>query len=329
MLTQDFLYQVFRKCGQMRPGYTNNPELLNDGLLEWQAMYDGWNAERTLNFSVPDYIYPIGGAQYLQGIYGPNIQFSVGPPFTFTGVTTLGSPVLGPFFSATNGLVIGQPISGAGIPAGSYITAINFEGGQYNTVAISQNATATSVSTIFTVSPSFNGPRPSSIVRMNLILTSSGGQPVRIPLALISAEEFSRIAVLQIPAISVTNACYYDPQFPQGILNIWPPLNSNSLEIFTWGELRPPLTLSEPFFAPPGYHDAIVYTLAERLYYLCTNDVMIHKVPYVELKIRGKMARDRIRRVNRPIPRLRSDFPSKGGVEGYYDQNVTWTGEPY
>ena len=57
----DYIYQALRKCGQLRPGYLSNPELMNDGLNEWVSMYDGFNAQRTMAYSQPDFIFPITG----------------------------------------------------------------------------------------------------------------------------------------------------------------------------------------------------------------------------------------------------------------------------
>ncbi len=50
MTAQDFIYQALRKCGQMRPGYTNNADLLNDGLLEFQAIPEGVRVTRRLPY---------------------------------------------------------------------------------------------------------------------------------------------------------------------------------------------------------------------------------------------------------------------------------------
>jgi hypothetical protein len=36
---QDFISTAFRKCGQMRPGYTLPAELLADGLTEFNNMF--------------------------------------------------------------------------------------------------------------------------------------------------------------------------------------------------------------------------------------------------------------------------------------------------
>ena len=324
MTGQDFLYMAFRKCGQMRPGYTNSTDLLQDGLNEWMALYDGWNAERTLNFSIPDYIYPISGATSLNGIYGQNIQWTVGPAFTFIGDTNSTTTIL---TQNTNGLIIGQYLTGSGIPALTYITAISTG----VSITISAAATLTATNVTFTVTASFTGPRPEAILRMNLVYQQNANSPTRLPLSPISAEEFANISVLQLTPINVTTVFYYDPQMPQGVINVWPPLNGNSLEFFTWGFLNPPATLQSNYFAPPGYQDAIVYTLAQRLYHLCTNDVMIHKVPHQWLCGQAAIARAKIKAVNAPMPRMVNDFGGALGNVGVgvCDWGALLTGTPY
>lgn len=323
MTASDFIYTAFRRCGQMRPGYTNSPDLLNDGLNEFKAMYDGWNAERTLNFSIPDYIYPISGATSLNGIYGKNIQWTVGPVFTFTGDTNSNTTILTQY---TNGLIIGMYLTGAGIPANTYITGISTG----VSITISAAATATATGVTFTITPSFTGPRPEAILRMNLVYQQNANAPTRIPLSPISAEEFANISVLQLTPINVTTVFYYDPQFPQGVINVWPPLNANSLEFFTWGFLNPPATLSSTYFAPPGYQDAIQWTLASRLWGLCTNQVMLNRFPLQYIAGQAAIARAKIKAVNAPSPRLANDFSGGGrpGV-GVCDWNLLLTGIPY
>ena len=325
MTAQDLIYQALRKCGQLRPGYLSNSDLLSDALTEFQAMYDNWNAERTMSYSIPDYIYDVSTTDGLNGIYGQNVQFSIGPSFTFTGTTTISTDSI--TTTNTQGLVIGQPISGTGIPAGAYITAIVTN----TSITMSDDATASGSVTI-TVSPIFSGPRPEAIIRMNLYMTStSPTSPTRIPLAPISAEQWANIAVLQITPVTVTTVFYYDPQYPQGIINVWPPLNGNSLEIFTWGFLTPPTVLSAVMLIPPGYQDAIVWTLAQRLYPLATRNVFTNKVPLQYLAGQAALARAKVKAVNAPSPKLVNDFT--GGRAQRAARANNWetllTGIPY
>lgn len=320
----DFIYTALRKCGELRPGYQDQPEMLLDGLNEWWAMFDAYNARRTMAFSIPDYIYPIGSNTGLQGIYGPNVQFSVGPAFTFSATLTSGQPTA-PCLN-TAGLNIGQPATGTGIPASTFISAFTTN----TSVTFSQNATTNGAS-IITIAPIFSGPRPEQIVRMNLVMTSANpGQPTRIPITIIGAEEWSQIPVLQLTAINVTTTCYPDYQFPQMILNVWPPLNGNSLEIFTWGFLTPPASLTASYSAPPGYADVIIWELAKRLYHMCPKSVLVNKVPHMWLCGQAAIAKDAVRAVNAPKRRIRNDFISGNGQNSAAcDWDLLLTGVPY
>lgn len=304
----------------MRPGYLNQPELLADALTEWQAFFDELNAERTANFSNPDFVYPVTGPGSQSGGNG----YTVGPQFTFSGTTTIASLVV--TVDNTAGLQVGNAVSGAGIPALATITAIS----PNVSITLSLEATAAALITI-TVTPDWVGPRPESIIRANLVMTSAGQAPIYLQLTPISQEEWSALAIRQIPAINVTSKYWYDPQYPDGVFNVFPPLNGNSIELFTWGVLAAPTSLQATYSAPPGYWDLVVLGLAERLYYMATKEVVIRPVPYQIIAGKAHAAREKIRLVNRPIPRLRTDCPSGSriGGSGFYDQNVRWTGEPY
>ncbi len=319
MIAQEILYTVFRKCGQLRPGAGSNPELYADGLAEWGRLFDSWAAERTMGFSIPQFQYAVTGPGYLQNGNG----YTIGPAFSFDGTTASGSPNV--TVANTQGLIADQPISGAGIPASTTILSVSTNA----SIVMSKNATADGLTSI-TVTPNFLGPRPDSIVRANLVMTNVGPQPVYIPIRMISVEEWSSLAIRQIPAINVTNLAYYDPQFPQGVFNVFPPLNGNSIELFTWAALATPAGLSSSYSAPPGYLDAIIYSLAERMWPMMSLNIATNKVPLSYLSGMAYEARQKVRAVNRPIPTLRND--QQGGSRtpsGYFDSFVKYTGEPY
>lgn len=258
---QDYIYLALRKVGQMRPGYTPQVELLNDALMEWTAMYDGFNAKRTMAYSMPDYVFPITGP---------------GTGTTGNGQTWYGT-----------GYTIG--------PSGADFTAV----------------------------------RPVQIVRVNLYQTNV---PVatRIPMTQISMEEWTSIATIGITAINVATVFAYDPQFPNGVIWVWPPLNGNSLEIFTWGHLVPPATLSAPYSAPPGYADVVIWELAKRLWPMVTKDVVPHKVSHQWICGQAALAKRAVRDVNAPMPRMGNDFRGGGGSNpGSSDWDLLLTGQPY
>jgi hypothetical protein len=172
------------------------------------------------------------------------------------------------------------------------------------------------------------GPRPESIVRANLKMTSVGPQPVYLPIRMLSAEDWASLAIRQIPGINVTNLAYWDPQFPNGVFNVFPPLTGNAIELFCWQGFAAPATLATAYSAPAGYMDAVILSLADRLLPMCTKDVVIRPVNPIKLAGMAHAAREKVRLVNRPIPTLKSDFRGGSKPSGYYDPNVSWTGEP-
>ena len=270
-------------------------------------------------YSIPDAIYNITGNNSLAGIYGPNVQFSIGPSFTLP-VTLQSSTVA--LCANTAGVNIGQPINGAGIQVNTYITAFVVN----TSITLSQAATLSGAQTL-TIPPSFAGPRPEAIVRMNLFLTSSNpGQPTRIPLSPISAEEWANIPVVQFPATNVATTFYYDPQFPQGVINVFPPLNGNSLEIFTWGFLTPPTSLTATYSAPPGYAEVVIWNLARELWPLATNNVFVNKLPFEYICGMAAKARDAVKAINSPMPRLRNDFDGGSSTAPTCDWPLLLTG---
>lgn len=77
-------------------------------------------------------------------IAGDLAQTSVGPSVAITGTTATGSASI-TAVSSTAGLIVGQPISGAGIPANATILAIGV-----GTITISANATASAAAVALT-----------------------------------------------------------------------------------------------------------------------------------------------------------------------------------
>ncbi len=316
---QDYINLAFRNCGQMRPGYTIQTEQYAEALTVWGTLFDSWAAERTMGFSVPQFQYAVSGPGSLQGGNG----YTIGPIFTFSATTVDISPIL--VVLNTIGLVPGLPISGPGIPANTVILSVS----PNTAVVMSQNATASAPISV-TVTPNFIGPRPDAIVRANLVMTNVGPQPVYIPIRMISVEAWAALAVRQIPAINVTNIAYYDPQWPLGVFNVFPPLNGNSIELFTWPMLGTPPSLAAAYSAPAGYQMAVVFSLADLLWPLCTKAMMVNKRSQQWLAGQAYEACEKIRRVNRVIPTLRPDAPgNRGTTDGFMDSDVRWVGEPY
>jgi hypothetical protein len=259
---QDYILLAFRYCGQMRPGYAPQPELLADALNVFYNMFDGFNAKRTMQYSNPDYVFPVNGPGH--GTTGNN-----------------------------------QSFGGTGYEIGP--TALDFV-----------------------------APRPESIIRMNLYMTSaSPSTPTRIPMSPISMEQWMNIATIQLMPINVATVFAYDPQFPNGVIWVWPPLNGNSLEIYTWGFLTPPTALGTTISLPPGYSEAVTFNLAKLLYPLCTKDIMQERRSFQWLCGQAARTRDAVQRINAPMPKLSCDFRSGSPTVGTCDWSLLLTGVPY
>jgi hypothetical protein len=185
----------------------------------------------------------------------------------------------------------------------------------------------------YTIGPAgadITGARPTSIIRANLVLNPGSSNPVYIPMMPLSLEQWAAKGVRKIPATNVATEFYYDPQFPNGVLNVFPPVTAGTVfELFQFGALVAPGSLATTYAGPPGYVNALVLTLAARLYYMVPKQLMPEKVPYGQIAGQAKAACDRIRKLNRPVNRLGNDFQGGGPASGFYDSFVTYTGEPY
>lgn len=315
---QAVIYQALRKLGQLRPGWTPSPELMNDALTEWGALFDEMAAEQNTQYSNPVFQYAVTGPGSATGGNG----YIIGPPFNFTGTLVIGSAIVSAL-SSLQGIIVGALVTGTGIPANTRVTAMGAA-----SITLSQNATVAGAQTI-TQLPDFNGPRPESIIQANMVLTNVGTQPVYIPLVALTQIEWANLAIQQIPGVNITNVFWYDPQFPQGVFNVFPPLTGNSLQFYTWGVLAPPASLSSTWNAPPGYWDLVVFALAQRLYYMVTKEILVGgKVPYATIAGQALRARNKVKSVNRPIPLLGNGFAKGPGRGGFFDRNVTYTGNP-
>lgn len=263
---QDYIYDALRNCGQLRPGYTPGPELLADCLTRFQDQFDAYNAQRTMQYTQPDYVFPITGP----------------------GHGTTGNA---------------QSFGGTGYTIGP--TAVDF------TVPF----------------------RPVAIPRMNLYMTAnSPGQPARFPLAQISMEEWLSIITVQFTPTNVCTTYAYDTQYPNGVIWLWPPINGNSVEIFTWGFLTPPSTLATVMALPPGYADAIKWELTKRVWPLCSLDIMPNRLTWSQIAGQARLALQKVKRINAPSPRMVCDF--RGGRSsisgtGVADWGLLLAGVPY
>ncbi len=318
---KDYISQAFRKIGQLRPAALANDDLYADGLTEWGSLFDSWAAERTMGFSIPQLEFNVAAPGSQQGGNG----YLIGPVYSTTGTLTIGSKIITGIVDPGQ-FMMGEAISGQGIPALSTVASNDPAAG---TVTISTNATANGLQTI-TATPDMVTPiRPDSIVRMNCVMLNQGPNRVYIQMVPISAEGWANLSIRQIPGINVTSLFYYDPQWPNGVINVFPPLIGNGIEVFTWQHLGVPAALTSRYNAPPGYQDAVVWSLAERLWPMCTSQMAVNRVSHAFICGNAYEACQKVRLVNRPIPTMVNDFRGGGKKPGaYYDSFVSQTGLP-
>lgn len=176
------------------------------------------------------------------------------------------------------------------------------------------------------------GPRPESIVQANLVMLNQPQQPVYLPLRSLTTEEWASLSVQQITPISVTSMFYYDPQWPNGVFNVFPPLSAgNSIQLYTFGILNSPTSLTDAYGGPPGYAEMVVRCMSVRAYPLISKHLSVITRSLAELKTEAYEALQEIRGINRPIQHMASDFPGRtrnGGIPDF-DRFVYLTGIPY
>lgn len=168
-----------------------------------------------------------------------------------------------------------------------------------------------------TAAAPFNVARPSHIINANLI-TSAG---IRFPLPIIDDDQRASIG-LQNQSASMSAVLNYKRSYPNGQLWLWPkPAAEYSLELETDVVLDEFALLTTPFSFPPGYYDAIMYSLAERFMTPAWggfDSPLIHQL--------AAEARKRIESLNLSPPPLQTCDPRAGGVRrggNGTDQGIT------
>lgn len=145
---------------------------------------------------------------------------------------------------------------------------------------------------------------------------------VRIPLKLWDHERYALETVKTI-ATSVPYALYYEPDWPNGKLFLWPvPTAAYGLELSTWNVTAQFVTIQDNFSMPPGYNEALVMTLAEA----CLGPFGRTNMPELvaDIKERAAKARVIVQAPNIESPTLSTDAPStnKGAYFNWYSGQV-------
>jgi hypothetical protein len=151
--------------------------------------------------------------------------------------------------------------------------------------------------------------RPMTIESVSLILIdSSGGGEVEIPLNKRDQDWWAQQTIKNLSSTLPTDF-YYSPDWPSGGIYFWPvPTAVNDVRIQMPLVLTEYTTYNQAFSMPPGYWDAIVYSLAESLCPMFT-------IPVSPDLLRLKMNAIKSLQINNiSSPRLASDSPSQSAT---------------
>ena len=169
------------------------------------------------------------------------------------------------------------------------------------------------------VSPDFDATRPVRIEAAALVLNTSTPN-VDIPLNLRDDDWWASQRVKGL-STNVPTDLYYSPSHPNGSLYLWPvPSFAYGLRLEAWKVLTQCQDIATQIILPPGYEDALVWTLAERL---CP--VFGHPVT-PEVREEARRARVAVLANNVKSPRTESaDYGTRGRSRGDFNY---YTGGP-
>lgn len=144
------------------------------------------------------------------------------------------------------------------------------------------------------------------IKNANIVLLGNTPQ-VRVPLYILDDDQWADIRVEVIPT-TIPIALYNDGSLPNSNLFLWgQPTQANDLELWTRQQFTAFATIADDLEYPPGYADAIVLTMAERL----SGPLRVPIPP--DLPRRAREARANAKSLNTASPLLTSDMPLVSG----------------
>ena len=111
----------------------------------------------------------------------------------------------------------------------------------------------------------FNYPRPAKIERAGIVWSGNVGQPLELPLQMLTDVQWSQIPVKNIQS-TIPQMLYNDGAFPYMNLSFWcVPTVADPVRLYMWTALSQFANLTTDYEFPPGYAEAIQYNLALRL----------------------------------------------------------------
>jgi hypothetical protein len=161
--------------------------------------------------------------------------------------------------------------------------------------------------TIGGLTADFTDTRPIKIEAAGLILDSSVSNPIEVPLeVLINHDEWAAIYLKSLVA-TYPRKLYYEPDFPLGVIHLWPVPTSNLIQLvlYMWQVISAFTTVSDTVSFPPGYQTfmrtQLAIWLAEEYGITPTENVVTQ----------AKEAKERVKDTNidKEVPILTTAYP--------------------
>jgi hypothetical protein len=120
----------------------------------------------------------------------------------------------------------------------------------------------------YTIGPGgdFDMPRPDRVISGFFRMMFTTPPHVDVPMSVIATrEEYNRVTLKGLTTFPA--ACFYDSDWPMGILYFWPipPAAEYEMHITVKAALPVYVGLTDPLNIPPEYMEALIYTLAVKL----------------------------------------------------------------
>jgi len=137
----------------------------------------------------------------------------------------------------------------------------------------------------------------------------------RYPVQVIARDEWNLIWNLVAVTSNLPNTIFYDPQFPLGVINIFPQPNTSGITLFwdSYLQLTDFASLSAPVGLPPGYERAIQQNLALEFEPYYPNAVITQLLRMQAAESKGNVKRSNIR----PVKAVYDRELSRGGGRPY------------
>ena len=161
----------------------------------------------------------------------------------------------------------------------------------------------------------FNAERPTDILEAAIVLTTASPN-VYIPLTMVNANQWANFYVLNY-STSIPAIMWYELTYPNGTMHFLgtPSLTNYEVRILTSQQLGQAASTGTQFVFPPGYYEAFMYSLAERL---CNPFGKTGEIA-ARLRVQAREARASVKSGNGETPRITLDGLGPIGIGPYYN----------